>query len=134
MFTKFPTSKLITSSGLAVLPLVFRCEKEEGPPQRGPHVFDIMFGHRMKHGQADQPFIGVFGYRIAFTVVAETIAVVGMLVYRDVVNIHANIFGAKRAKNLSSACGEIFELQLDGVKVPRWVDSLAHYRASDAGK
>jgi hypothetical protein len=73
----------------------------------------------MKHWQADQPLIGVFGDWMAIFGVGvgvgvdnglETLAVVEVPMHRNVVNIHADILRAHRSKDFSAARGKHFEL------------------------
>src|SRR5208337_4477649 len=60
--------------------------------QRMNYVLHILSRHGMEHGQADQPLISVFGHGIAFFGIGlKALAIIRMLMDRNVVHIHADI-------------------------------------------
>src|SRR5580658_5507727 len=93
--------------------------------QRANHVFHIPRRHGMEHGQADQSLIGVFCNRIAW-LSTETLAVVRMLMDRNIVNIYADLLREQRLKYLSSPRRKQFQFQPDRIQVPRRNHAIAH--------
>src|ERR1700686_536644 len=90
------------------------------------HIPPILIAHPVKHRQADQALVSVLRDGILASQISEAIAIVGMAMHGNVVNVHANVLRPQLAENLSSIGAQFFEIEPDGIKMPRRVHTGPH--------
>src|SRR5579864_9787644 len=95
------------------------------------HIVRILIGHSMKHGKTEQPRICILCHRKVSRFVAETIAVVGMKMYWNIMHIHADVFRAQCAENLGAIGCDLCQIEANRIQMPRRVylsaDNRWHY-------
>src|SRR5580692_687522 len=97
------------------------------------YIFNIAVGHAVKHRQADQAFIGGFGHGVLTARISKAIAVVGMMVNRNVMNVHSNILCAQRPEHFGPTGGELSQIQTYWIKMPGGIDIWASLRLQHSG-
>src|ERR1700677_1286555 len=80
----------------------------------------------MEHRQADESFVGVLGYGILASTVSEAIAIVGMPMHWNVVNVDSDVLRPQREKNLGAVSGKLLQIEADWIKVPRRIHVDSH--------
>src|SRR5258708_22544456 len=85
----------------------------------------------MKHGEADETLVRIFGDWIFASPITEAVAIIGMVMYRNIVNVDADVFGAQCAKDRSAAHGDLFQIEANGIQVPRRVYLVSHHWFQD---
>ena len=86
---------------------------------RRNYVLDILVGHSMKHRQADQLFVGCLGNWVFATLVTKLTPIVGVEMHRNVVNIHADVFGAQAREEISPRRQCRIGVNSNGIQMPR---------------
>src|SRR4051812_29255159 len=99
MATTLPKACIFTGEVSTLLSVV-------GPNllQRFNHVVNILIAHAMKHGQADETFVGSFRYGKFAATITKTFTVIRMKMDGNVVHVYADILSAQRAEKFIAAC------------------------------
>src|SRR5438093_389424 len=97
------------------------------------HILHIPIPHRMKHRQADEPLVSIFGHRKLSAFVAKAIAIIRMKMNRNVMNVHADVFPPERPENFTSVGAQFAQIKTDGIQVPGGINFRPHRRAQNCG-
>ena len=90
---------------------------------RRNHVLDILVRHPMEHGQTDQSFVGCFGNWVFAALVTKLTPIVRVEVHRNVMDVYADVFGAKRAEDIPAVRTEVYRVNTNRIQMPRGVTS-----------
>ena len=90
------------------------------------HVLHIAIAHSVKHRKAEETVESIFGDKIFTATMPESIAVIGMQMNRNVMDIDADVLGAQCFEDLVSSGGKLFQLQSNRIQMLGRLDVIAH--------